>query len=504
MSKIFYECCKSKELKCYCCVVCLNIFHKSCCGRKNGMIQIDKHKIYCSEECQTNENTSQEKYENELSDYFETINSLKLQIEDQAAHIHRLEKLSKAFEIDVMENEQSYKQEIETIRTTICLLKEELKQKNSEIEREKDDASKFRKACCELQEINLKYKNEITSYRRGINLNLDENMNEKEGDCTIKENSTPIKCQKAVDKTVESVEKKIEMQKTEYEICILETTEKEVNNLKENGNDTCQHISLFDELRKVKEGNKYEKLVNEEKNSLSKEYYGDTNKCGKIVNDKTIEDKPIQINEDEKTTEQHADGTKVVRKGKILILGDEYAKNFARVLDLVIDTSQYKVEEIVDPRKELSELSKNLFDKSIEYGANDYVIIMFSTKNVSNNRTLNLALKNILPASKLSNIIIISECHKPGDDRINKKIMARLYRFKKSNKNCSCLFLKDYKKNGDKVKVCNSIKYFLNRPVNLIVLKTIVCKEDTSYLGTTGINNVKYSFRDSQIITSIT
>lgn len=501
MSKIFYECCKLKELKCYCCVVCLNIFHKGCCGRKNGMILIDKHKIYCSEECQNNENTRQEKYENELSEYIETISSLNLQIEEQAAYIQRLVKLSKAFEIDAMENEQSCKQEIAAVRTTICLLKEELKQKNSDIERLKDETSEVKEECSELQEMNLKYKNEIALYRRGIDLNLslNENKNGNEEYSTIEENLGPTKSRNALDKTAKSVEKTVEMQKIRK--CILETNEKEVNKPKVNGKDTCQNTSLFDELRQATEDKQSENLESEDDNSLFKEYYEGTKKTG---NDKTIEDKPKKINDDGKTTEQPADSTRVARKGKILIVGDEYAKNFARVLDLVIDTSQYKVDELVDPRKELSELSKNIFDKSIDYGTNDYVIIMFNTKNVSNNRTLNLALKNILPASRLINIIIISECHKPIDNRINKKIMATLSRFKKSNKNYSCLFLRDYKKNGSKIKLCNSIKYFLTRPVNSIVLKTIVCKEDISSVGTTGIINVNYSFQDSQSIPSIT
>lgn len=89
------------------------------------------------------------------------------------------------------------------------------------------------------------------------------------------------------------------------------------------------------------------------------------------------------------------------------------------------------VEEIVEPRKELRELSKKLFDKSFYYDKNDYVIIMFNTHNISNNRHLILALKHILSASKLSNIIIISECQKPVDDKINKKMISILFRLRK-------------------------------------------------------------------------
>lgn len=48
-------------------------------------------------------------------------------------------------------------------------------------------------------------------------------------------------------------------------------------------------------------------------------------------------------------------------KENILVLGDEYAKNFTRALDLVLDTSQCMLEETVEIRKELSDLYKELF-----------------------------------------------------------------------------------------------------------------------------------------------
>ncbi|KAG5886874.1 hypothetical protein JTB14_024731 [Gonioctena quinquepunctata] len=86
---------------------------------------------------------------------------------------------------------------------------------------------------------------------------------------------------------------------------------------------------------------------------------------------------------------------------RILVIGDEYGKNFARVLNLVIETSEYCVYEIIKPKMEQSEMSRNIFNDTIDFGSKDVVIMMFNTNNVSNNHTLRSAMRDILPASKL-------------------------------------------------------------------------------------------------------
>ncbi|KAG5865756.1 hypothetical protein JTB14_008386 [Gonioctena quinquepunctata] len=90
---------------------------------------------------------------------------------------------------------------------------------------------------------------------------------------------------------------------------------------------------------------------------------------------------------------------------RILVIGDEYGKNFARVLDLVIDTSEYCAHEIIKPKMELSEMSRNIFNDTIAFGSKDVVIMVFNTNNVSNNHTLRSAMRDILPAKPLSHIV---------------------------------------------------------------------------------------------------
>lgn len=95
---------------------------------------------------------------------------------------------------------------------------------------------------------------------------------------------------------------------------------------------------------------------------------------------------------------------------KILIIGDEYAKNCNRVLNnLINDQVSYKIQSIVKPNIEFSDLVEGLFGCALEYGSKDFVIVMFRTRNVSNQILLNRAIRTLLPISRTTNLIIVSK-----------------------------------------------------------------------------------------------
>lgn len=62
---------------------------------------------------------------------------------------------------------------------------------------------------------------------------------------------------------------------------------------------------------------------------------------------------------------------------KILIIGEEYTRNLARILDLVMNTSNKILYEVIQPKCELSSI-KDL--QVLNYGSNTSVIIMFNAK----------------------------------------------------------------------------------------------------------------------------
>ncbi|KAG5871200.1 hypothetical protein JTB14_025100 [Gonioctena quinquepunctata] len=60
----------------------------------------------------------------------------------------------------------------------------------------------------------------------------------------------------------------------------------------------------------------------------------------------------------------------------ILIIGDQYGVKFSSALGKKISSSNYKVEEILLPETELSDLTRNIFHDTLHYGSEDFVIIM--------------------------------------------------------------------------------------------------------------------------------
>lgn len=193
----------------------------------------------------------------------------------------------------------------------------------------------------------------------------------------------------------------------------------------------------------------------------------------KLTNDPTT----ITLDESSQDIGKNANSREILnidRRGKILIIGDEYAKNFATILDLVMDMSNYSVEEIIKPKCELSDITLKLFEMLTNYGANDHVIVLFNTKNISNNVTLRHALRNLLPVGKFTNLIIISELNQNNDKIIVNAFKNGVHKFKKVNINSSVQFHNANRYYGSRFIIVKKIDHFIKRTSpDRIVLKTV-------------------------------
>lgn len=159
---------------------------------------------------------------------------------------------------------------------------------------------------------------------------------------------------------------------------------------------------------------------------------------------------------------------------KILITGDEFAKSFVRDLELVMENSNLIIDKVVKPKSELNDLTKDLFSKVMNYNSNDFVIIMFNTKNVSNNISLRYAIKNMLPISKFTNLIIMSERSERLDQILIKHFVRRISKFRALNKNCSLNFFVDKGGKENKRNLITEIQNIIKYPrTNSIVLKSV-------------------------------
>nr|CAI5863755.1 unnamed protein product [Callosobruchus analis] len=92
---------------------------------------------------------------------------------------------------------------------------------------------------------------------------------------------------------------------------------------------------------------------------------------------------------------------------KILIFGDEYARNFRKVLELYTDKSIFSVESYVRPNVEFLQSTRDIFVNTVTYGKYDFVIFMVSTRNIDNSYSLTKGLNNLLPLSRTTNLMLL-------------------------------------------------------------------------------------------------
>ncbi|CAG9822865.1 unnamed protein product [Phaedon cochleariae] len=132
----------------------------------------------------------------------------------------------------------------------------------------------------------------------------------------------------------------------------------------------------------------------------------------------------------------------------IHICGDQYASGFSKVLTKIDIEHRCCVYEKIENVAEISDLTKNVFAETMNYDREDLIVIMFSTKNVSNRHSLYQLLKNTLGLSNFTNLIIITECHSVDDKNINRIIYNRIKCFKRNNKSCSLTLLAGQEQKG--------------------------------------------------------
>ncbi|KAL3286722.1 hypothetical protein HHI36_001218 [Cryptolaemus montrouzieri] len=84
---------------------------------------------------------------------------------------------------------------------------------------------------------------------------------------------------------------------------------------------------------------------------------------------------------------------------------------------------------------EIADLAQDLIAKSEGHGHQDYIIFVFTTTNVTNNRTLNAFIKKLLPISKFTNLITIVNQKAPEDYQIINSIKKSVNQFLNQNIN---------------------------------------------------------------------
>nr|CAI5864973.1 unnamed protein product [Callosobruchus analis] len=90
----------------------------------------------------------------------------------------------------------------------------------------------------------------------------------------------------------------------------------------------------------------------------------------------------------------------ISKKCRVMVIGDEFAKNGSNVLHSTISSPDITIEGIVKPGLESSDLTLSLFYHSQQYGKNDYIIIMFD-KVVAMAKTRTASLSDVAATEQL-------------------------------------------------------------------------------------------------------
>lgn len=168
-----YSCCRNKELNNYCCIICHNIYHKSCMERKKEAVIIEKHKIYCGKKCAEKDESDDIKTLKEL------IDELQKEIIEKDAYINKQKRNHVVFEQDAMEIEEQYKNEIDKYRSTVGHLQQIINkevEKNSEISKRNEEAKSNAHATkLELENLifqNKEFKNKLIALQNEYDITV--------------------------------------------------------------------------------------------------------------------------------------------------------------------------------------------------------------------------------------------------------------------------------------------------------------------------------------------
>lgn len=464
LHKSYFKCCKNKEINHLVCIECFSIYHKSCLLRANkrSVQFISENKIKC---CGSADNAD------EFLEISNIISKLTIDNEQKDEYIRKLKNDNSSFAEEAIKNEDEMNKiihdqaiEIGNLKKYINKLKKSInsdlketktvgtqteiktttKVKNSDNKKTKNiQTQTVGRETMGLKKVTKSVRTQTMGKKTSINKNLmittteETLMNSTAPTLPLGDNTNPLLVQTISSQTMEQSTQAIGTQTNPSELAI-------------------EYLEVLDE----------------------QVYHPNTN-----INSNDAEIHPIQ---------------KCNTSNKIVVIGDESAKNFSSMLKIRFDNSKFSVQGFVYPNIDFLNLTKTLFNNTIQCGQDDFVIFMFNTINVSNSQSLNLAMNYLLPLSKMTNLVILSKCVWPKDQVINNMLTQAINRYCKSQKNTSIRFMKNKKqyKAGLVKNIVHYILYLSDNRFTSMVLKTI----KTNSLNIAGTNLVN-TVQNNSIIT---
>nr|CAI5848500.1 unnamed protein product [Callosobruchus analis] len=115
---------------------------------------------------------------------------------------------------------------------------------------------------------------------------------------------------------------------------------------------------------------------------------------------------------------------------KILVVGDELARNIAKWLSSCLSEADFRTSGIVMPKAELCDIINILFNNTTIFGQSDAIIVIFKSSNVSNHNLLRNALKKLLSCCNYTNLLILVQYNLRDDIQLHNFISKKIKSFK--------------------------------------------------------------------------
>lgn len=448
-----FKCCKTREHKDWFCLVCKNFIHPSCWKRtNNNYVVITESLIYCSNQCR--DQAAAGDYDNAVDDLRKIITELQAEVDEKTRFIKRLKRDSVTFADEAANIESQLASDLEKQNHKIKQLKKKIEDLTQDLRNKNNLINQTTQtpiiSMCDLKiqtdnERDFKSQPTQTPVVSTFNVETQVELTLVHSEIEARALDTDIPSSNCFSSEGHEPEN-VRMDNLLTEICQEKKAEmtKLVNDLQELRASNRSMLTSIETLCAEKE------LYINELNNLRKEIscYGfdgskstdtqdnqrELNGGKHVKSSETCEDQEI-INETKLMD-------KAVKK-KILVYGDESARNYSVNLKNFLDARQFDVEGLVLSGAPLGEISKNTFKIASGFGYRDYVIFMLDV-----NRLSFIKLKeiyNILAVGKFTNLIL---CCKVDYNIVNMKVYNEL------NKVCS-LFL-DHNLNISVKIICNS------------------------------------------------
>lgn len=429
-----FICCNRKVPHYVFCANCGATAHINCLKKNETIIHWNGNEILCSDKClekyiKTKEiNKNYLKEINSLNDticekdkvnkeLLEEMTKLKWETEEKDSYIEKIKRNSRDFENEAYDAERNYETMMKEYKTQIVALK---------------------KVVLNLQKKEEEYLHEM---------NTNKTMLGK-----FEENLTVLT---VANKNMIST---IEVLESERDQHILELI-----SLRKQLSDSKVRKKEDNDLQ-----NRKEVLSNSEKNHQSNQLELSTNSILEADTNNSEEKNSTKVKPDETLQIAQVEKQDSVN---IHVIGDESSRNVSSRLNTVLVNRGYKTEGRCQPEADFLAVVEIALKVGTFSGQNDFIIVMFNSKNVIGPASLKKGLRKLCRLSKTTNVVILTQCDTILELNINRLIDREIKKYFAKN-NSSLTFLPI----SNKKRYLNILIYKYIIPLSEIICKPIVLK----------------------------